>query len=307
MPLQEASSRPRASSLLPPETKEQINENVSLFTLDQLSRYLDRSNPAQPRQTTPIQIDGTNYYIPDHNTLALAGITRSNAVFYSNWRYDGNTPPAVSDGRIVMADRAFTPIEGGKLQQPRRERVITYSDGAKHVSTSLLFRHDTLAAVAGRPVRSDHQAVYRFTPVFFTGVGSNIKDPYMCYIEATAVYLGRYFVGDIKEFIPQSFWDDQQNTAIRSYAGSSSQVRMKRVILKPRSVGYVLLTGRLIPRTSVQTAAGAMSRLPVSGAMGSTVMRNIALLRKLLSGVLASCIPIRSPIRATSTKGSVKP
>ena len=49
-----------------------------------------------------------------------------------------------------MADRAFTPIEGGKLQQPRRERVITYSDGAKHVSTSLLFRHDTLAAVAGR-------------------------------------------------------------------------------------------------------------------------------------------------------------
>ena len=196
-----------------PETQEQINENVSLFTLDQLNRYLDRSNPAQPRQTTPIQIDGTNYYIPDHNTLALAGITRSNAVFYSNWRYDGNTPPAVSDGRIVMADRAFTPIEGGKLQQPRRERVITYSDGAKHVSTSLLFRHDTLAAVAGRPVRSDHQAVYRFKPVFFTGVGSNIKDPYMCYIEATAVYLGKYFVGDIKKFIPQSFWDDQQNTA----------------------------------------------------------------------------------------------
>ena len=196
-----------------PETQEQINENVSLFTLDQLNRYLDRSNPAQPRQTTPIQIDGTNYYIPDHNTLALAGITRSNAVFYRNWRYDGNTPPAVSDGRIVMADRAFTPIEGGKLQQPRRERVITYSDGAKHVSTSLLFRHDTLAAVAGRPVRSDHQAVYRFKPVFFTGVGSNIKDPYMCYIEATAVYLGKYFVGDIKTFIPQSFWDDHQNTA----------------------------------------------------------------------------------------------
>ena len=196
-----------------PETKEQINENVSLFTLDQLSRYLDRSNPAQPRQTTPIQIDGTNYYIPDHNTLALAGITRSNAVFYSNKRYDGDTPPAVSDGRIVMADRAFTPIEGGKLQQPRRKRVITYSDGAKHVSTSLLFRHDTLAAVAGRPVRSDHQAVYRFTPVFFTSVGSNIKDPYMCYIEAMAVYLGKYFVGDIKTFIPQSFWYDHQNTA----------------------------------------------------------------------------------------------
>ena len=34
----------------------------------------------------------------------------------------------------------------------------------------------------------------------------------MCYIEATAVYLGKYFVGDIKEFIPQSFWDNQQNT-----------------------------------------------------------------------------------------------
>lgn len=122
-------------------------------------------------------------------------------------------PLHVSDGRIVMADRAFTPIEGGKLQQPRRERVITHSDGDKQVSTSLLFRHDTLAAVAGRPVRSYHQAVYRFKPVFYTGKGSNSKNPYMCYIEATAVYLGKYFVGDIKKFIPQSFWDDHQNTA----------------------------------------------------------------------------------------------
>ena len=108
---------------------------------------------------------------------------------------------------------ASPPIEGGKLQNVRRERTITYSDGDKHVATSLLFRHDTLAAVAGRPVRSYHQSVYRFKPVFYTGKGSDARDPYMCYIETTAVYLGKYFVGDIKQFIPQTFWDNQQNTA----------------------------------------------------------------------------------------------
>lgn len=203
----------RASFYFLTDLKEQNNDNVSLISLDDLASYVNRSNPQRPRQIAPIKVEGTDYYIPDHNTMALSGLTRANGVFYTNWAYSRTTPPAVTDRRTIFPSRGFTPIEGGKLQSVRRERTITYSDGDKHVATSLLFRHDTLAAVAGRPVRSDHQAVYRFTPVFFTGVGSNIKDPYMCYIEATAVYLGKYFVGDIKEFIPQSFWDDQQNTA----------------------------------------------------------------------------------------------
>lgn len=203
----------RASFYFLTDLKEQNNDNVSLISLDDLASYVNRSNPQRPRQIAPIKVEGTDYYIPDHNTMALSGLTRANGVFYTNWAYSRTTPPAVTDRRTIFPSRGFTPIEGGKLQSVRRERTITYSDGDKHVATSLLFRHDTLAAVAGRPVRSEHQAVYRFKPVFFTGVGPNIKDPYMCYIEATAVYLGKYFVGDIKEFIPQSFWDDQQNTA----------------------------------------------------------------------------------------------
>jgi len=71
--------------------------------------------------------------------ISLSGLTRANGVFYTNWAYSRTTPPAVTDRRTIFASRGFTPIEGGKLQSVRRERTITYSDGAKHVSTSLLF------------------------------------------------------------------------------------------------------------------------------------------------------------------------
>ena len=58
----------------------------------------------------------------------------------TNWAYSRTTPPAVTDRRTIFPSRGFTPIEGGKLQNVRRERTITYSDGDKHVATSLLFR-----------------------------------------------------------------------------------------------------------------------------------------------------------------------
>lgn len=297
----------RASFYFLTDLKEQNNDNVSLISLDDLASYVNRSNPQRPRQIAPIKVEGTDYYIPDHNTMALSGLTRANGVFYTNWAYSRTTPPAVTDRRTIFPSRGFTPIEGGKLQSVRRERTITYSDGDKHVATSLLFRHDTLAAVAGRPVRSDHQAVYRFKPVFFTGVGSNIKDPYMCYIEATAVYLGKYFVGDIKEFIPQSFWDDQQNTANKVVRWFFVPGTHEEGHIEATQRGVRAAYWSLDPSNFSPDSRGRYVTAPCIGAMGSTVMRNIALLRKLLSGVLASCIPIRSPIRATSTKGSVKP
>ena len=33
----------------------------------------------------------------------------------------------------------------------------------------------------------------------------------MCYIETTAaIHLGKYFTGDIKQFIPQTFWESAE-------------------------------------------------------------------------------------------------
>ena len=59
--------------------------NVSLISLDDLASYVNRSNPQRPRQIAPIKVEGTDYYIPDHNTMALSGLTRANGVFYTNW------------------------------------------------------------------------------------------------------------------------------------------------------------------------------------------------------------------------------
>ena len=93
--------------------------------------------------------------------------------------------------------------------------MITYSDVQNHVATSILFRHDTLAANVGRPVRSEHQTVYRLTPKNLQDFrASNGKTrSTMDYLEVKAIYLGKYFVGDVKDFIPESFWTNPANTA----------------------------------------------------------------------------------------------
>lgn len=258
----------RASFYFLTDLKEQNNDNVSLISLDDLASYVNRSNPQRPRQTAPIKVEGTDYYIPDHNTMALSGLTRANGVFYTNWAYSRTTPPAVTDRRTIFASRGFTPIEGGKLQNVRRERTITYSDGDKHVATSLLFRHDTLAAVAGHPVRSYHQSVYRFKPVFYTGKGSDSRDPYMCYIETTAVYLGKYFVGDIKQFIPQTFWDNQQNTANKVVRWFFVPGNRERCNPQPSQVGVRAAYWSLDPINFTRDENGRYTTAPCIGRYG---------------------------------------
>ena len=258
----------RASFYFLPDLKEQNNDNVSLISLDDLASYVNRSNPQRPRQIAPIKVEGTDYYIPDHNTMALSGLTRANGVFYTNWAYSRTTPPAVTDRRTIFPSRGFTPIEGGKLQNVRRERTITYSDGDKHVATSLLFRHDTLAAVAGRPVRSYHQSVYRFKPVFYTGKGSDARDPYMCYIETTAVYLGKYFVGDIKQFIPQTFWDNQQNTANKVVRWFFVPGNRERCNPQPSQVGVRAAYWSLDPVNFTRDENGRYTTAPCIGRYG---------------------------------------
>ena len=258
----------RASFYFLTDLKEQNNDNVSLISLDDLASYVNRSNPQRPRQIAPIKVEGTDYYIPDHNTMALSGLTRANGVFYTNWAYSRTTPPAVTDRRTIFPSRGFTPIEGGKLQNVRRERTITYSDGDKHVATSLLFRHDTLAAVAGRPVRSYHQSVYRFKPVFYTGKGSDARDPYMCYIETTAVYLGKYFVGDIKQFIPQTFWDNQQNTANKVVRWFFVPGNRERCNPQPSQVGVRAAYWSLDPVNFTRDENGRYTTAPCIGRYG---------------------------------------
>ena len=258
----------RASFYFLTDLKEQNNDNVSLISLDDLGSYVNRSNPQRPRQTAPIKVEGTDYYIPDHNTMALSGLTRANGVFYTNWAYSRTTPPAVTDRRTIFPSRGFTPIEGGKLQNVRRERTITYSDGDKHVAPSLLFRHDTLAAVAGHPVRSYHQSVYRFKPVYYTGKGSDSRDPYMCYIETTAVYLGKYFVGDIKQFIPQSFWDNQQNTANKVVRWFFVPGNRERCNPQPSQVGVRAAYWSLDPINFTRNEQGRYTTAPCIGRYG---------------------------------------
>ena len=94
----------------------------------------------------------------------------------------------------------------------RNASVITYSDVENHVATSILFRHDTLAANVGHPVRSEHQTVYRLVPTGRKSYAGDSQRDAFDYIEVRAVYLGKYFVGDVKDFIPESFWADANNT-----------------------------------------------------------------------------------------------
>ena len=140
--------------------------------------------------------------------MVASGLFRTNAIFYENRFLPALRRPSVYHNRASYDARGFAPISNGKVQPSRKGRVITYSDVQNHVATSILFRHDTLAANVGRPVRSEHQTVYRLTP-------KNLQDfrapngktrSTMDYLEVKAIYLGKYFVGDVKDFVPESFW-----------------------------------------------------------------------------------------------------
>lgn len=192
------------------------NYNVTLHHYGNLQEYMHYSytDPSSVRMKKPFNFNGVEYNIPTDDVMVASGLFRTNAVFFENRFLPSLRRPSVYHNRAVYDERGFAPISNGKVQPSRKARVITYSDVQNHVATSILFRHDTLAANVKHPVRSEHQAVYRLTPknlqsTTIAGVARNTMD----YLEVKAIYLGKYFVGDVKDFIPESFWTNPANTA----------------------------------------------------------------------------------------------
>ncbi len=191
------------------------NANVTLHSARNLQEYMDYSDVNNIRMKKPFKFNGVEYNIPTADVMVASGLFRTNAIFYENRFLPSLTRPSVYHNRASYDARGFAPISDGKVQPSRKARVITYSDVQNHVATSILFRHDTLAAVAGHPVRSEHQAVYRLTPKNlqnFTATNGKPRST-MDYLEVKAIYLGKYFVGDIKDFVSESFWMNPANTA----------------------------------------------------------------------------------------------
>ena len=190
------------------------NANVTLHSATDLQEYMDYSDVNNIRMKKPFVFNGVEYNIPTDDVMVASGLFRTNAVFHENRFLPALTRPSVYHNRASYDARGFAPISNGKVQPSRKGRVITYSDVQNHVATSILFRHDTLAANVGHPVRSEHQTVYRLTP-------KNLQDfrapngktrSTMDYLEVKAIYLGKYFVGDVKDFVPESFWTNPANT-----------------------------------------------------------------------------------------------
>ena len=209
------------------------NYNVTLHHYGNLQEYMHYSytDPSSVRMKKPFNFNGVEYNIPTDDVMVASGLFRTNAIFFENRFLPSLTRPSVYHNRATYDARGFAPISNGKVQPSRKARVITYSDVQNHVATSILFRHDTLAANVKHPVRSEHQAVYRLTP-------KNLQDytlsgkarSTMDYLEVKAVYLGKYFVGDVKDFIPESFWTSPANTAnmvVRHYFVPGAYLRLR--------------------------------------------------------------------------------
>ena len=160
----------------------------------------------------PLKVNGVDFNIPTPDVMVASGLFRTNAVFFENRFHAASGKPIVYYKRAVYDERGFAPIQGGQVLPSRNASVITYSDVENHVATSILFRHDTLAANVGHPVRSEHQTVYRLVPTGRKSYAGDSQRDAFDYIEVRAVYLGKYFVGDVKDFIPESFWADANNT-----------------------------------------------------------------------------------------------
>ena len=212
-PVSSTRSNPQSFWMEPVENLS--NANVTLHSATGLQEYMDYSDVNNIRMKKPFVFNGVEYNIPTDDVMVASGLFRTNAVFHENRFLPALKRPSVYHNRASYDARGFAPISNGKVQPSRKGRVITYSDVQNHVATSILFRHDTLAANVGHPVRSEHQTVYRLTP-------KNLQDfrapngktrSTMDYLEVKAIYLGKYFVGDVKDFIPESFWTNPANTA----------------------------------------------------------------------------------------------
>ena len=211
-PVSSTRSNPQSFWMEPVENLS--NAKVTLHSATDLQEYMDYSDVNNIRMKKPFVFNGVEYNIPTDDVMVASGLFRTNAVFHENRFLPALTRPSVYHNRASYDARGFAPISNGKVQPSRKGRVITYSDVQNHVATSILFRHDTLAANVGHPVRSEHQTVYRLTPKNlqdFTAPNGKTRST-MDYLEVKAIYLGKYFVGDVKDFVPESFWTNPANT-----------------------------------------------------------------------------------------------
>ena len=128
------------------------NDNVTLLHSQNLQEYMQYSYtyPNSVGMKKPFVFNGVKYNIPTADVMVASGLFRTNAVFFANRFLPSFHKPSVHYNRAVYDERGFAPISNGKVQPSRMARVITYSDVQNHVSTSILFRHDTLSAVSIR-------------------------------------------------------------------------------------------------------------------------------------------------------------
>lgn len=195
------------------------NDNVPLLSIQHhLANYVDTSDPASPTQR-PIQIGGVNYLLPDADFMRASGLLSTNVLFHTDYRFgiiDASGRPSVADGRGVYTPRSIPAISNGQMGSSEPMAIITYSDLSAHAGTCLMYRSADLAGVKGQPVRSPNQTVYRIQAHFDPSRGT----PYVSSIDIRAVYLGKYYVGDLKPFVSADLWNGSspEAQAFRSHS-----------------------------------------------------------------------------------------
>lgn len=198
------------------------NDNIPLLGLyDDLANYVDASDPHNPKMRSGIPIDGQSYYLSDNALMRATGLLSTNVVFFADRIYGGSGGgwPSVAAGRGVYNPRAMRSIEdNGTLSPSSDAAIITYSDVQTHAGTCLMYRSNQLSSTAGRPVRNINQAIYRIQAKVDQGQGAY----YISSISVRALYLGKYYVGDVAPFIAPSFWSNPaaaqlQNSVERTF------------------------------------------------------------------------------------------
>lgn len=199
------------------------NDNIPMMDLEnELQNFVDLSDRTNPTMH-PIEIDGVDYMLPDNALMRASGLLSTNALFFRNYRFGGfgSSQPSVGDGRSVYLDRDLRHIDNGQISAPEPSAIITYPDFDEHASTSLMFRSRDLSSHLGTPVRNIHQAVYRIQANEDPSRSVAGTPPYVASLDIYAVYLGKYYVGDLKPFITASLWPKGASTGNASFMRNS--------------------------------------------------------------------------------------
>lgn len=209
-PLEIQSARDGSSHFVLANPRTLTNDNLPLLSLYQLSNYVDYTSSA-PHMKAPISIGGQNYYLPDNAMMRASGLLSTNVVFFKDRIYGGESGglPSVYWGRGVYKPRKMCYIKpDGKISEGEDCAIVSYSDPDTRSGTCLMYRSAKLATLEGRPVYNSNQAVYRIQAKIDQSRGYY----YVSSISVRAVYLGKYYVGDVKPFVGSAFWSTSTPT-----------------------------------------------------------------------------------------------